>query len=158
MTRIVTDTAATALWHELIREAERNGAAPLDDDAESYLVFLLMRHLRDAELGGRVMALDYLDALHHAPTPREQRLRDVGDRCLLVAGLFPRLAERRRVPRDYFLALGQDAYDGVARCTRAGYGALFAQLAQAFVRLAETLAGMRAGTRRVPLLLQPDRP
>lgn len=143
MTRIVTDTAATALWHGLIREAERNGAAPLDDDAESYLVFLLMRHLRDAELGGRVMALDYLDALHDAPTPREQRLRDVGDRCLLIAGLYPQQAQRRLVGLDYFLALGSQAYTDLASAARSVLAGLYGRLAESFARLVRVLVEVR---------------
>lgn len=143
MTRILTDTAATALWHDVIRDAERNGAAPLDDDAESYLVFLLMRHLRDAELGARVFALDYLDALNAAPTPREQRLRDVGDRCLLIAGLYPHQAQRRLVGLDYFLNLGAQAYGDLAVAARHALAELYARLAASFARLVRVLVEVR---------------
>lgn len=148
---------ASELWQTLIDEGAQRRGIRLDEQEASYLGFVLLRHQRDAQFAAHTLALDWLEAQDRVGTQRADALRDVGDRCLLVAGLFPRLAERRRVPRDYFLALGQDAYDGVARCTRAGYGALFAQLAQAFVRLAETLAGMRVGARRVPLLQPPDR-
>ncbi|HSX59910.1 MAG TPA: hypothetical protein VLF18_06905 [Tahibacter sp.] len=143
MSRILTDTAATALWHQLIREAEHNGAAPLDDEAESYLVFLLMRHLRDAELGGRVFALDYLEALHDAPTPREQRLRDVGDRCLLIAGLYPHQAQRRLVGLDYFLALGAQAYADIAGKASNAWAELYRRLAASFARLVRVLVEVR---------------
>jgi hypothetical protein len=143
MTRILTDTAATALWHGLIREAEHNGAAPLDEEAESYLVFLLMRHLRDAELGGRIFALDYLDALQDAPTPREQRLRDVGDRCLLIAGLYPHQAQRRLVGLDYFLALGAQCYTDLAGAARHALADLYGRLAHSFARLVRVLVEVR---------------
>ncbi|MBL8300382.1 MAG: hypothetical protein JNN30_18760 [Rhodanobacteraceae bacterium] len=143
MSRILTDTAATALWHELVREAEHNGAAPLDNDAESYLVFLLMRHLRDAELGGRIMALDYLEALQNAPTPREQKLRDVGDRCLLIAGLYPQQAQRRLVGLDYFLALGAQAYTDLASAARNVLAELYGRLAESFARLVRVLVEVR---------------
>ena len=149
--------AAAELWQALIQDGAHCRGVRLDEQETCYLGFVLQRHQRDAQFAAHVLALDWLEAQDRIGTQRADALRDVGDRCLLVAGLFPRLAERRRVPRDYFLALGQDAYDGVARCSRAGYAALFAQLAQAFVRLADTLAGMRAAARPT-LLLQPDRP
>lgn len=147
------------LWQALICDGARQRGVRLDEQEACYLGFVLQRHQRDAQFAARTMALDWLQAQEQGGMQRADALRDVGDRCLLIAGLFPRLAERRRVPRDYFLALGQDAYGGVASCTRAGYGALFAQLAQAFVRLAEALAGMRgdAARRLLPSLLPPDR-
>ena len=142
MTRILTDSGATALWHELVREAERNGAAPLDSEAESYLVFLLMRHLRDAGLAGHVFALDYLQALSAAPTPRQQQLRDLGDRCLLIAGLYPQQAQRRLVGLDYFLGLGSQAYAELAAACAAGAG-LYRRLAASFARLVRVLVEVR---------------
>lgn len=143
MTRILTDHGATALWHDLIREAERNGAAPLDGDSESYLVFLLMRHLRDAGLGGRVFALDYLQALDQRGTPRQQHLRDVGDRCLLIAGLYPQQAQRRLVGLNYFLGLGSQAYAELAGAARAAWAELYARLAASFARLVRVLVEVR---------------
>lgn len=143
MTTILTDTAATALWHDLVREAEQRGHAPLDADLESYLVFLLMRHLRDAQLGDRVMALDYLLALQRRGTQRGQELRDVGDRCLLIAGLYPHQAEQRLVSLDYFIALGANAYSELASRTRSAVGALYEHLAIAFARLVRVLVELR---------------
>lgn len=143
MTRILTDTAGTALWHSLIREAEHNGSAPLDEEAESYLVFLLMRHLRDAELGGRIFAIDYLDALQEAPSVREQHLRDVGDRCLLIAGLYPHQAHRRLVGLDYFLSLGAQAYADLAGAARHALADLYGRLAHSFARLVRVLVEVR---------------
>ncbi len=143
MGTILTDTAATALWHDLVREAERRGAAPLDDDVESYLVFLLMRHLRDAGLGGHVLALDYYAALDAAGTPRRDHLRDVGDRCLLIAGLYPQQAQRRLVSLRYFLDLGSRAYTDLADAARAAYAELFRRLAAMFGRLVRVLVEVR---------------
>lgn len=141
---------ASELWQGLIDEGARRRGVRLDVQEESYLGFVLQRYQRDAQFAAHTLALDWLAAQDEIGTRRADALRDVGDRCLLVAGLFPRLAERRRVPPAYFVALGRDAYAGVAHCARAGYGALFAQLAEAFARLVEALLGMRddAGRRR----------
>lgn len=143
MTRILTGAAPTALWHELIREAERNGSAPLDDDSESYLVFLLMRHLRDQGLASHVFALDYFEALHQARTQRQQQLRDLGDRCLLIAGLYPQQAQRRLVGLDYFLSLGSQAYAELAAATADALAELYRQLAAGYARLVRVLVEVR---------------
>jgi len=132
----------TELWCDLVRAGERHARTQLSEDAESYLVFVLLKHLKDTPLLARVMALEWLYAADSLGRERQERLRDVGDRCLLMAGLFPSLAYRRRVDRGYFIALGQDAYDGVASVSRAGYAALFAHLALAYRSMVAVLAGV----------------
>jgi len=141
--------SATALWHELVREGEQRRHLALGEDLQAYLVFALMRHLGDAALARRTMALDWMQAHERPLTP--DRLRDVGDRCLLIAGLFPRLAERRRVNPDYYIDLGRGAYASASqrapRCERG----LFGQLAEAFGSLVDVLAAVRADASVQPL-------
>lgn len=131
------------LWQALIQEGAARSCVRLDEYEESYLGFVLIRHQRDEQLGARTVATDWLQAFDEIGQVRADALRDVGDRCLLIAGLFPWLAERRRVSPDYFVALGRGAYAGVADCTRSGYADLFAQLARAFRRLVEVLGHLR---------------
>jgi hypothetical protein len=132
------------LWQALIREGARRRRIELDEHEESYLGFVLIRHQRDAQFAARTLALDWLAAHEERAQARADALRDVGDRCLLVAGLYPQLAQRRRVSDDYFVELGGGAYAGVADVARAGYASLFAQLARAFRRLVDVLRGARA--------------
>lgn len=139
----VIDANPTQLWHELLRDAESRSGAMLDEDTESYLVFLLMRHLRDAGLGGRVLALDSLLALAAQGAQRRDALRDVGDRCLLIAGWYPAQAEQRLVSLDYFLTLGAHAYAELAHATRSAWSELYTRLAQAFARLVRVLVALR---------------
>lgn len=136
---------STALWHALVRDGEQRAGTLLDEDVESYLVFALMRHLRDAPLLQRTMALELLAAAESSGRARVDELRDVGDRCLLIAGLFPRLAERRRVDPAYFAALGRGAYGNVADAARQAYAELFARLAAAFDAMV-TVLGHAAAT------------
>lgn len=132
------------LWHDLVREGEERVRTPLPEIIESYLVFMLQRHQGDAVLGGRTIALDWLGGMEFAGRERADALRDVGDRCLLIAGLFPRLAHRRNVQPGYYAALGQAAYGEVAVVTRTGYAELFAQLAKAFDAMLRVLRGLSA--------------
>lgn len=132
--------AAAGLFQGWVREGADRAGWELDEEVEAYLVFALMRHLRDAPLGGRVMALEWLAAHELAGVQRVDALRDVGDRCLILAGLFPAQAERRRVSHDYFIELGRGAYAAVAEQARSGYAELFARLVEAYRGMVAVLA------------------
>lgn len=138
---------ASQLWYDLVRDGEARMHTRLPEDVEHYLVFVLHRHQADAQLGARTMALECLHGLERAGTARCDALRDVGDRCLLIAGLFPALARRRNVGPDYYASLGQAAYAEVAVLARAGHATLFAHLAQGFVAMRQVLAGIASQVR-----------
>ncbi len=155
MADILTRESATALWQELVRDAESKAGRTLGEDLESYLVFTLMRHYRDAPLAHRVVAVEWLEALQHEGRQRSDELRDVGDRCLLIAGLYPELAQKRRVPLSYFVDVGRSAYDQLASELRVALAALYAELARAFAQLVRVLVEIRqlsgAGNPLAPL-------
>lgn len=131
-----------ALWQDLVRDGEQQAGLHLGESVQSYLVFVLMRYLHDGALAAHVLALDWIAASEHTGNVRADALRDVGDRCLLIAGRYPGLAERRRVSSDYFASLGCGAYHGVAASARDGYAALFAELARAFHAMVRVLAAL----------------
>lgn len=131
------------VWQELVQQAARHAGHPLDETQESHLVFVLLRFQRDAQLLSHTHGLDWLDALEQVGSARTEALRDVGDRCLLVAGLFPQLAERRRVSVGYYIDIGRAAYQGVADAGRRAYAALYEQLAASYRELVHTLSAMR---------------
>jgi len=154
MTTILTDLPQTALWTALVQEAESGAGTRLSEELESYLVFLLIAHTRDVHLHGNAMAFDYLLARAESGTRGKQQLREVGDRCLLLAGLYPEQAERRMVGIDYFLGLGSHAYGELAHALKAAVADLYDNLAHAFARLVRVLMEVRRRTREVaPLLL-----
>ncbi|MFC3650814.1 hypothetical protein ACFONN_04610 [Dyella humi] len=135
------------VWQSLVQEAYERTGRQLDESSEAYLVFVLLRYQGDNLLLARTQGMDWLQALELAGTARADALRDVGDRCLLLAGLFPGLAERRRVSVDYFIDVGRSAYFGVADVTRQAYAALYAQLARSYRELVRTLDAMRAAPK-----------
>lgn len=142
MTNLVVN-AATAQWHDLVREAEELNGLILDEELESYLVFLLMRYTECTELAARVMALEYLNSANMSGTERKDRMRDVGDQCLLFSGLFPRRAERRRVKVSYYVDLGRSAYQNVADVAHNAMASMFSHLSESFVAMMDTLQAMR---------------
>lgn len=143
MTRILTEDTQTALWQALVHEAERRAGHDLDETLESYLVFVLMRHLRDQGLGREALALEYLHAQATVGLAGHERLQKTGDHCLLLAGLFPERARRRRVPVSYYIDLGRGAYRDLGDSLRASIAELYAQLAEGFENLVEVLLAAR---------------
>ena len=149
--------SATELWQALVRDGERRAGTELDEHSESWLVFTLMRHLGNAGLAEPAMALEYLQALHQRGRLRSLALQDVGERCLLIAGLYPELAERRRVGPGYYVELGRGAFQQLAAEAGQGLADLYARLARQFLRLVRILLALRAqdaSTRGVSPLQQ----
>ncbi len=143
MTQLKVQNHVTAQWHDLVKEAEAFNGIILDEELESYLVFLLMRYTEQPDLASKVMALEYLHGSQTNGSERQEKMRDVGDQCLLFSGLFPKRAERRRVKISYYVALGQTAYQNVSDLTQSAMAAMFNNLANSFVQLMDTLQVMR---------------
>jgi hypothetical protein len=143
--------APAELWQALVHDAGQRTCTALDDTRERYLVFVLLRYQGDATLLARTQALEWLRAQDEGGSMRADALRDVGDRCLLIAGLYPGLAERRRVGADYFIDMGRGAYAEVAVASHNSYATLFEQLARSYRDLVRTLRALR-GLPDMPLL------
>ncbi len=142
MKPLVLQPTDLAQWHALVAEAQAACELNLDEALESYLVFLLMRFAGRADLARRIMALEFLEAQRGSVT-QVDRLRDVGDQCLLFSGLFPQVAERRLVRVSYFVGLGRSAYDQLAVLLDRKRDALYGRLADAFVAVMDVLQAMR---------------
>lgn len=143
--------ASAELWQALVHEAGERAGCALDESRESYLVFVLLRHQRDGQLLARTQALDWLNSQAQTGAVREESLREVGDRCLLIAGLFPAHAERRRVNVRYFMDIGRSAYRDIADTGRSAYASMFGQLAATYEELVCTLRAMRPDMIGVPV-------
>ena len=127
-----------AQWQQIICAAQNKRSISLCEAQESYLVFLLMRFVSKPELASSVVGLDFLNAMHERGHMRRQLLREIGDKCLLLAGLFPGRAQRKRVRISYFVALGQSAYAELAQIQDD-----FIRMAEGFVTMLEVLHAVR---------------
>lgn len=130
-------------WHTLVHDAERDYGCQLDEAMQSYLVFTLMRFAKNQRLNSRALALDYLNACHLPQGLRSEQLRDIGDQCLLVSGLYPRSAEKRQVSVAYYVDLGRTAYHNISTSTQQSMAELYRQLADSFVLLMDLLQTIR---------------
>ena len=143
MTAILTGPTAAAQWQELVRTAAADCQQTLEEDLESYLVFLLMRFCAKPQIASAVLALEYLQGLMRSGRLHEEQLRDVGDQCLLYSGLFPLRARRRLVRMHYYVDLGRSAYQHLAERAQATWADTYDRLAADFVALRDVLQAMR---------------
>jgi hypothetical protein len=143
MADLILEPTTTAQWQRLVQEASANTSRRLDEELESYLVFLLARFCGQTELLERIIALEYLRGLEARGRIRNQRLREVGDQCLLFAGLFPHLARRKLVRISYFVQIGCTAYRLLAEALNHSAARLYGDLSSTFVILMDVLHSMR---------------
>ena len=113
---ILYDLALPAQWQELIKESQAKLLVSLEEELESYLVFLLMRFIDKPEIAAHTVGLDFLKSYNNIYPSHEypEHMRSVGDHCLLLCGLFPGRAQRRGSPLSYLVKLGQTAYNTLA--------------------------------------------
>ncbi len=141
--QFILDSSELSQWHTLVHEAEQDYGCQLDEAMQSYLVFTLMRFAKNQQLNAKALALDYLNS-HHLPNSiRSEQLRDIGDQCLLVSGLYPQSAEKRQVGVSYYVDLGRSAYQHIGEVTQQGVAELYQQLADSFILLMDLLQTIR---------------
>ena len=143
MQKIVVEPTQTAQWHALVNEAESAANLTLDETSESYLVFLLMRFTDKPEMAGSLLGQEFLEGLERSGRAGLEGLRDVGDKCLLYSGLFPRRAQRRLVKVSYFVDLGRSAYHHLHSHSGHGLSDLYGQLVASFVPMMDVLQRIR---------------
>ncbi len=141
--QFILDSSEMSQWHTLVREAEQDYGCQLDEAMQSYLVFTLMRFAKNRQLNSKALALDYLTSHQLHETLRNEKLRDIGDQCLLVSGLYPQSAEKRLVSAGYYVDLGRSAYFHISTVTQKGIAELYRQLAERFVLLMDLLQTIR---------------
>ena len=140
---LILEPTEAAQWHKLLQQAEAEYGCFLDESMESYLVFTLMRYMKDRRLASQVVALDYLNARELPKSLRVDQLRNIGDQCLLLSGLYPKRAERRLVRVSYYVDIGRTAYQSISESMQKAVSDLYAQLAEAFVTLMDVLQTIR---------------
>lgn len=143
MKQLILHPTDMSQWHALVNEAQAATQLILNENTESYLVFLLMRFAQGPKLIESVVALDFLNSMRKPRHQQKELLRDVGDKSLLFCGLFPGIAERRHVSLTYFSDLGQAAYLTVGELQDAQNADLYFQLSAQFVTLQQILQAMR---------------
>lgn len=158
MTRLRISPTPISGWQGLVIDAKHKIQKDLDEHLECYLVITLDEYTTEMSYIQNALAFDYLHGLTHTSVQPHDTMRHVGDKCLILAGLFPEQAQHRNVSLDYFIHMGQNAYHAVAEVV---YDiqldrALFAKLGSQFTELIDILHVMRFMPFEA-LLLDPNR-
>lgn len=144
VSKLILHPTETSQWHALLIEAQASSACILEEELESYLVFLLMRFTQSPALANSVLAMDFLDSVNAEGTRRMDLLQAVGDKSLLFSGLYPGLADRKRVSVDYFVDMGKSAYFTVAELESTKGSELFAALGENFLMMKTVLGEIQS--------------
>lgn len=143
MSSPLLQSTSLAQWQALVKDAELTSHLTLDEELESYLVFLLGRFNQRPDIADCILATEFLSSLEKSPESQRNCLREVGDKCLLFAGFFPGQAEKRHVKIKYFIELGRSAYVQVASLSKKRSAILYRSLSYGFVSLMEVLHAIR---------------
>lgn len=148
--RIVFGKSAQEYFRDLVSEALAHRRLRIQETTEFYLVNLLARFLEserlfaerpDGSLDVEPLALTLLRALSARREKRIQDLRRLGDTSLFVSGFFGDSLARSAVDVDYYIAMGERAYDALR--TSGGPAAdpeLFTELSRRFEAFVDLFA------------------
>ncbi|OFX22408.1 MAG: hypothetical protein A2V77_22855 [Anaeromyxobacter sp. RBG_16_69_14] len=149
--RIVVGKSAQEFFRELVSDALSHRRLQIQEATEFYLVNLLAQHLQEERLLARVeggeaqaepLALILKRALEGDREARWRNLKRLGDTSLFVSGFFGDSLARSLVDIDYYIAMGERAYDALSEEPRGPSGAqeLFAELAERFPQFVDLFA------------------
>jgi hypothetical protein len=147
--RIVVGKSAQEYFRELVSDALSHRQLTVHDATEFYLVNLLSRYLQREYLYGTGTAADpeplafiLKRALEGNRDERWRHLKRLGDTSLFVSGFFGDSLARSLVDVDYYIAMGERAYDTLRGEPRGPSGAqeLFGELAERFAEFVDLFA------------------
>jgi hypothetical protein len=151
MSSLVVSGTTTALWWDIIHDAEIMCEHSLENDLESYLVFLLARYIQRPDILKNIIALEFLkNARKLSSQQRQDAFTEIGDKCLIFSGLFPDIADKRLVKISYFVNMGKAAYTTLSTKEND----LYHLLASQFVPMMDVLQTIRLSTHADLLPLQ----
>lgn len=141
---IFSNDAAT--WHQLIQESKERHQLSCDPQIDHYLALMLEACNQNKLPLNRNIAQHFLLAAQTEGRVGIRRLQSVGDQCLLIAGMFPHLIERKQVNARYIDDIGRIAYHSIAvnpGTTKQQLDPeLFNQLSYHFKELTQLLSGI----------------
>lgn len=143
MKNLILHPTDISQWYALVNEAEVATHMVLHEDTESYLVFLLQRFMQTTQLLESIIAMDFLESMNAFGKRQIELLRDVGDKSLLLCGLFPGIATRHHVTIEYFSDMGKTAYLTIGESQEKSTAELYLQLGAQFLMMQQILQAMR---------------
>ena len=120
---IVEAASVESFFHESITDSVSNQNVDVCDETVVYMTQLLTQYVRSEELFEededgvqlKPLAILYCQAASEADyKARRDRLKRLGDLALFVSGWFAHSLERRKVGVNYYIQMGECAYDALS--------------------------------------------
>lgn len=145
MQLLKTGPSEIAQWHQLVLDAESHAKCYLNESLENYVVMTLFSYTRETKLTSVALAIEFLNSLQNNTSYNLQKLRDVGDHCLILSGLFPQIVRKKNVNDDYLMNMGKEAYYTLSFAPIQWHldSQLFYQLFESFKDVTKILRSMR---------------
>ncbi len=151
MKKLILHPTDISQWYALVSEAEAATQLALNENTESYLVFLLQRFSQTPQLAESPVALDFLESMSTFGKKQIEKLIIVGDKSLLLCGLFPGIAQKHNVNLDYYVGMGKAAYLSVSELQSKQQAELFFDLSLNFPNLQAILQAIRGDYQQFDL-------
>jgi hypothetical protein len=144
---ILSKQTALEFFRELVADTLSQRRLKVRDDTEFYLVNLLAEQVvRSEEPTGEAddepLVFILKRALEASQHERWRQLKRLGDTALFVSGFFGDSLSRSLVDVDYYIAMGERAYDTLSEEPRGlrSTHALFGELARRFTQFVDLYA------------------
>lgn len=90
--------------YPILEDVNKQLEKPLDIVSLKELESVFRTHIADTEIGIIRVSIDFLKATN----PFE--FSTIGNRCLIILGLFPEQITKRNVPEDFYIEVGKSSY------------------------------------------------
>lgn len=137
---IVEAANVESFFHESITDSVSNQNVDVCDETVVYITQLMTQYVRSEELFEededgvqlKPLAILYCQAASEADhKARRDRLKRLGDLALFVSGWFGHSLERRKVGVNYYIQMGECAYDALSEsCGESVRERVFARIFQ----------------------------
>ena len=131
------------IWQQHLNTAIQTTKPNISLNTQAYLVYTIDHYMTDSTLCNRKpLGLYCFEALSEHD---HLKLREVGDRCLILSSIFPQYAAARNTQRAFYNQLGQSAYHMLAHQTPKSNNqqALFLELSIKFPIIVNTIREIR---------------
>ena len=140
---VIPHASVKEFFHEVLTDALAKADVQTTEGAEFYLVNLLGDFTK-ARITDEPLSLK-LAQTQGDPAARVKVLKEVGDTSLYVTGFFAASLERKLVDTDYYINLGEAAYNELASrlAGSSSIGDIYREMAAKFPRFVDVLIEVR---------------
>lgn len=126
-----------AQWYRLLADLQQERSTCLPIEIEHYLAMTLIQGSQNIQLFDNTLAEELLCHMHR---PLDfDKWRSLGDKCLIINGLFPQWGQRRCQSSHYVADIGKLAYQQASLDYKGGYRYVFEHLTQHYDEITSLL-------------------